>query len=183
MQLRDLYHRGDPGVPAIYLVEYPSEKAFFNKFTTMTQYFTVKEKMDIIPPVKLFPWEQSVEEVFEDVWVICDEPYVVIDDEKHVVDDKAVSLHDITEIFRGWSQRLQLISIDKKTEDQARSFAKITLAEMERILGIYSDLNGIVFDFANKLKKEEDSSFKSKAKLFIVGLKSSSLKIYFKMIF
>lgn len=32
MQIRELYHTGDEKIPAIYLIEYASEKAFFNKF-------------------------------------------------------------------------------------------------------------------------------------------------------
>ncbi len=32
MALRELYHSGDSAIPALYLIEYASEKAFFNKF-------------------------------------------------------------------------------------------------------------------------------------------------------
>ncbi|CAK58995.1 unnamed protein product (macronuclear) [Paramecium tetraurelia] len=39
MNLRQLYHRGDPQIPALYLIEYSSELAFFNKFETMKLYF------------------------------------------------------------------------------------------------------------------------------------------------
>jgi hypothetical protein len=35
MQLRQLYHKGDNNIPALYLIEYVSEKAFFNKFEGM----------------------------------------------------------------------------------------------------------------------------------------------------
>lgn len=34
-----LYHTGYDSIPALYLVEYSSEKAFFNKFETMKNYF------------------------------------------------------------------------------------------------------------------------------------------------
>ena len=32
MNLRKLYHNGDEAIPPLYLIEYASEKAFFNKF-------------------------------------------------------------------------------------------------------------------------------------------------------
>lgn len=32
MDIRELYHTGDEKIPALYLIEYASEKAFFNKF-------------------------------------------------------------------------------------------------------------------------------------------------------
>jgi len=40
MTLRELYHLGDSAIPALYLIEYASEKAFFNKFETMKSCFT-----------------------------------------------------------------------------------------------------------------------------------------------
>jgi hypothetical protein len=39
MKLRQLYHKGEENIPALYLIEYASEKAFFNKFEGMSQYF------------------------------------------------------------------------------------------------------------------------------------------------
>jgi hypothetical protein len=39
MRLRELYHKGDETIPALYLIEYASEKAFFNKFESMRKYF------------------------------------------------------------------------------------------------------------------------------------------------
>ena len=62
MKLRELYHTGDQNIPALYLIEYASEKAFFNKFESMKQYFEGVRKRDIVPEVRLFPWDK--EEVF-----------------------------------------------------------------------------------------------------------------------
>mmetsp|Transcript_22598 Transcript_22598/g.19619 ORF Transcript_22598/g.19619 Transcript_22598/m.19619 type:complete len:160 (+) Transcript_22598:115-594(+) len=39
MYLREKYHTGDATIPAIFLIEYASEKAFFNKFESMKPYF------------------------------------------------------------------------------------------------------------------------------------------------
>ena len=41
MDIRQLYHTGDEKIPALYLIEYASEKAFFNKFETMANCFKV----------------------------------------------------------------------------------------------------------------------------------------------
>jgi len=51
MRLRQLYHRGDDAIPALYLVEYVSEKAFFNKFEGIKKYFYSSGRVDIGPCV------------------------------------------------------------------------------------------------------------------------------------
>jgi hypothetical protein len=69
MRLRQLYHRGDPNVPAVYLVEYPSEKAFFNKFETMKQYFSARNTVNVKPSVQIYPWSEPQTSVLESSWV------------------------------------------------------------------------------------------------------------------
>jgi hypothetical protein len=49
MTLRQLYQHGDETIPALYLIEYASEKAFFNKFETMKNCFTSNSKIKIKP--------------------------------------------------------------------------------------------------------------------------------------
>jgi len=39
MKLRSLYHNGTENIPALFLIEYMSEKALMNKFETMKKYF------------------------------------------------------------------------------------------------------------------------------------------------
>jgi len=46
----------------------------------MKQYFSSKHKLDVIPPCKLYPWEEPVTEIFEGTWVISEEDYVMIND-------------------------------------------------------------------------------------------------------
>ena len=66
MNLRELYHRGDPQIPAIYLIEYSSEQAFFNKFETMKQYFYPARVLKLNHYINLYPYdEQITKEVFE----------------------------------------------------------------------------------------------------------------------
>ena len=45
MELRKLYHTGDEKLPAVFLIEYASEKAFFNKFETMAHCFKVANQI------------------------------------------------------------------------------------------------------------------------------------------
>lgn len=55
-------HNGFDSIPALYLVEYSSEKAFFNKFESMKDFFQSCSSLDILPPCKLYPWaEEKVE--------------------------------------------------------------------------------------------------------------------------
>jgi len=51
MRLRDLYHTGDETIPALYLIEFASEKAFFNKFEVIKRFFYAAKKVSIDPPV------------------------------------------------------------------------------------------------------------------------------------
>lgn len=65
MSLRQLYHRGDPQIPAIYLIEHASEQAFFNKFESMKKYFYPSKMVKLDKLVNLFPFD---EEVFDEVY-------------------------------------------------------------------------------------------------------------------
>lgn len=46
-----MYHRGDDAIPALYLVEYVSEKAFFNKFEGIKKYFYSSGNVTVDPPI------------------------------------------------------------------------------------------------------------------------------------
>ena len=48
--LREKYHRGDGNIPSIFLIEYASDKAFFNKFQSLKEFFKVKADIEIDPP-------------------------------------------------------------------------------------------------------------------------------------
>lgn len=141
MKLRQLYHTGDDNIPAIYLIEYASEKAFFNKFETMKPYFNKCSLLDIIPPVRLYPWEKPTEEVYEGSWVLCDEPFIVVNDEKYVYEEEKVGVEEIVDVFRGWVQKLQLQSL--QDPKQAKEDALICLKEMELALEKFKKKSGI----------------------------------------
>ena len=59
MKLRELYNSGDENLPALFLIEYPSEKAFFNKFEGIKKYFYYTKIMKIIPSVTICPWDDT----------------------------------------------------------------------------------------------------------------------------
>lgn len=58
MRLRQLYHTGDDNVPALYLIEYMSEKALFNKFEGMKNYFYSSGLVNVDPPVNIYPYDE-----------------------------------------------------------------------------------------------------------------------------
>ena len=68
IKLRQLYHTGDEKIPAVFLIEYASEKAFFNKFETMSHCFkatnaiTVPDAGDYCME---YPWQKPGELVFQ----------------------------------------------------------------------------------------------------------------------
>jgi len=51
MRIREKYHSGDATIPAIFLIEYCSEKAFLNKFESMKPYFSSASQLSVFPPV------------------------------------------------------------------------------------------------------------------------------------
>lgn len=141
MKLRQLYHTGDGNIPALYLIEYASEKAFFNKFESMKPYFTKCNLLDIIPPVRIYPWEKPTEEVYEGSWVLSDQDFIVVNDEKSQLEEEKIGIEEIVDIFRGWVQRLQLLSLED--QKQAKENAIICLKEMDIVLEKLKKRTGI----------------------------------------
>ncbi len=141
MKLRQLYHTGDGNIPAIYLIEYASEKAFFNKFETMKPFFSKCNLLDIVPPVRLYPWEKPIDEVYESSWVLCEENFIVLNDEKFTLEEDKLGIEEIVDVFRGWVQKLQLVSLEdpKKSKDDAL----LCLKEMELCLDKFKKRTGI----------------------------------------
>lgn len=126
MFLREKYHRGDSTVPSIFLIEYASDKAFFNKFQSLKPFISVKSLMKVDPPQRLFPWEAPVDEVPEDIWIMSQQETVQVNNGAFTMkyDDEKFSVRAVMEIFRSWSQKLQLDSLNKKINfKQAQEFA------------------------------------------------------------
>ena len=75
-------HSPDPvqsTIPALFLVEFASEKAFFNKFESMKCYFSHLQKRTIQPKVHAIPWDAPQEEVFEGTWITTSAERLCID--------------------------------------------------------------------------------------------------------
>ena len=74
MDIRERYHTGDEKIPAIYLIEYASEKAFFNKFETMSNCFKVANTVKCLNgkgQIKEYPWEHEIiPELKEGQWIM-----------------------------------------------------------------------------------------------------------------
>lgn len=60
MRLRKLYHSGDENIPALYLIEFPGEKAFFNKFEGIKNYLFYMKSFSILVPFRVYPWEEEI---------------------------------------------------------------------------------------------------------------------------
>ena len=53
--------------------------------------------------------------------------------------DESVTMDDLAEVFRGWSQKLQLMSLESENAENIKEYAKITLGEMEKIMKINNE--------------------------------------------
>ena len=136
MFLREKYHTGDGSVPSIFLIEYAGDKAFFNKFQTVKQFCSVKALLKISPAQRLFPWEHPVEEVSEDQWIMSQQKEITINGSHKVVyNDDNFSVEAVCDIFRGWSQKLQLESLNKKINfEQSKEYASSCYGLMQNIV-------------------------------------------------
>ncbi|CAD8049840.1 unnamed protein product [Paramecium sonneborni] len=151
MNLRELYHKGDPQIPAIYLIEYSSEQAFFNKFETMKQYFYPARVLKLNQFVNLYPYdEQITKEVFEGQWcVFYKDDLRIINDGLNIklecIQEESIDIEDVIDIFRSWVQNLQLKILQQKLQlpDQCESCLSI----MKRIVGHINTKLG--FDILN----------------------------------
>ncbi len=132
MELKELYHNGDLTLPAIFLIEFVSEKAYTIKFESIKKYFNFNKARKITPAVCLFPWREYTHDVFEKSWVLSNADKVKIDEDEMEINEFNLNLKGIQELFRSWSQKMQIDSLKEGEEIQKR--AKQTLSVMEDIL-------------------------------------------------
>ncbi|CAD8143516.1 unnamed protein product [Paramecium pentaurelia] len=156
MNLRELYHRGDPQIPAIYLIEYSSEQAFFNKFETMKSYFYPARVFQLNQYVNLYPYdEQITKEVFEGQWCICYKNDLrIISDNLNIqlesIKEDQLEIENVIDIFRSWVQNLQIKIIQQK--QQLTNQCEKCLEIMKRIIGHLNAKFG--FDILNISQNE-----------------------------
>ncbi len=103
MRLREKYHNGDEQIPAIFMIEYVSEKAYTIKFELLKNYFSFNVERQIKPSVQLFPWRELTDKVFETQWIMTDQKEISVDDTKVDVTPFNLNFDGISNIFRAWS--------------------------------------------------------------------------------
>lgn len=138
MDIRELYHTGDEKIPALYLIEYASEKAFFNKFETMAGCFKISNSVECFKGkdrLKEYPWEpEGSANIKQGEWVMVPDDLGTIDliynkeiKQEHKVDQvQALSLDDLVDCFRGWVQKVQLLSMDNNKIKETSQIANNT---------------------------------------------------------
>ena len=162
MTLREKYHTGDMTIPAIFMIEFITEKAYEIKFAALKKYFSFNQPRKINPPVCLFPWREYTTEVFENSWVMSNDDKVKIDEDDMEISEFNLNIKGIQELFRSWSQMMQIDST-KEGEDIA-SRAKKTLIQMDEILEELKEVKKIDLLAITDTKGDESKlSFKERA--------------------
>lgn len=141
MKLREKYHNGDETLPAIFLIEHVSEKAYTIKFEAIKPFLTVGQTRVVVPPVCVFPWREYTDKVFERTWIMTDAEVIQVDGEKIDMKPFHLNLRGINELFRSWNQMINLESMNQGEKVDLR--AKKTLALMDQILEELKEVKGI----------------------------------------
>lgn len=160
MKLRDIYHTGDQNCPSVFLIEYLSEKALFNKFQSLRQFLKSRKVIRVEPSQILIPWESCVDEMPEGTKFCSEDERVDLPDEgvTLISDPKRTSSYNISELFRNWTLRLQLDVLNKKVEPKlAEEYAQSALNLMKEMVEDYKAVTGI--DLLNENETKEGVNF------------------------
>jgi len=141
MYLRELYHNGLPSIPALYLIEYYSDQALYNKFETMKEHFTHKKQLNVKPAVSVFPWVSPMYQVYEGTWILTSEEKLTIDGKNYDIKTGKLEIENILELFRGYVQELQMLSLTKNPN--LKDNAGKCLDTMKKIMDFYKTSEGI----------------------------------------
>ena len=138
MKLREKYHTGDDAVPSIFMIEYASEKAFFNKFQTIKDFMKTKEPVPIEPAQMFFPWQGVESFAKEGQWVFSKDKSIKLlpeNQEPIVLEYKTFNVEAVSEIIRSWVQKLQLDCLNKKlTHNETVEYAQSTKSLVDAML-------------------------------------------------
>ena len=160
MRLREIYHTGDPNCPSVFLIEYLSEKALFNKFQSIRQHLRSRKIVRVEPSQILIPWEACVEEMPEGTHFVSEDEIIYLPDQKIKLqaEQKRVTSYNISELFRNWTLRLQLDVLNKKIDSKrAEEFALSALGLMRDITEDFKHRTGI--DLLDNNDSKEGSNF------------------------
>ncbi|EGR31807.1 zinc-binding dehydrogenase family protein, putative [Ichthyophthirius multifiliis] len=183
VRLRQIYHKGDDSIPALFLIEYMSEKALFNKFEGMRNYFYAANIVSIDPPVMLFPWNESVtDSVYEGSWVISKSDQLILNESIVVkVEKKALSIEDSVDLIKGWVQNLTMMSISQL--EQAQKYSKMALEYMNDLLEDLNNTYGIKNLLTiNQEEVNKGKTFPERAKLNYILKNGLRLQWFFNEI-
>lgn len=158
MKLREKYHNGDETLPAIFLIEHISEKAYTIKFEAIKPFLSVGQQRVVKPPVCVFPWREYSSKPFERTWVMTESETVEIDGVPMDVREHYLNVKGINELFRSWNQMINLESMNEGEKVDVR--AKKTLALMDNIIEELKTVKGI--DVFAKVKDIKFESFLQK---------------------
>jgi hypothetical protein len=138
MKLRAKYHTGDEAIPSIFLIEYASDKAFFNKFQSIREHMKTAEPMPIDPPQLFFPWQGLMEIAKEGQWIFSKDKQITLLPENQapiVLSYQKFNVEAVSDIFRSWVQKLQLDCLNKKiTNEETIEYAQSTKLLVDAIL-------------------------------------------------
>lgn len=157
MELRQRYHLGEETLPAIFLIEYASEKAFLNKFSSIKPYFSTCKLRKIQPSVMRLPWRENVNEVYENSWVLTEAQKIELDGETIDISRSENTFDGVYEIFRAWAQTIHLDSL--KADDDIRDRALKTLVAMDDIVEATKQEKGIDVLKIQELKLKDGATF------------------------
>ena len=78
MRLREIYHTGDPNCPSVFLIEYLSEKALFNKFQSIRSHLRSRKIIRVEPSQIIIPWEACVDEMPEGTRFVSEDEVIYL---------------------------------------------------------------------------------------------------------
>lgn len=171
--LREKYHSGDDSVPALYLIEFASEKAFFNKFETIQHLFGARARglLNEFVDYRRNPWEPQATErtLTEGKWILLHKEFPALHltypsgtrKELTVPPLSSLSIEDLVDCFRGWVQLVQIESMDKAKSKQAAAWAQAAVDAARGYVLEYEAMNNI--SLISEPKVEAKESFKSRA--------------------
>ena len=171
LRLRQKYHNGDPSVPAIFLIEYPSKAAFDNKFSQLKEFFSPNKKRTVSQKVHAVPWNFT-SEIFEEGYFVSNTKEIKVDGKIDLLCTPIVNNPDaVSDLFRTWSQTLNCDLLNR--ESKVLENAKVTFQMMEKVISMFKEQRS--FDLITGKPVEKD--FDEQELLMVNSLKEKLHKV------
>ena len=155
MKLREIYHNGDPTCPSVFLIEYMSEKALFNKFQSLREFLRSRKMVKVEPSQILIPWESCVDEMPEGTRFCSEDDVIYLpnEDSRLEFEAKKITSYNISELFRNWTLRLQLDILNNKIDKKlAEEYGISALNLMKEMVDDFKNFTGIDLISENETK-------------------------------